>query len=60
MLPPWFRRKKPAPPSKTTAPVAPRLDELRAELAALISDADQRVDRMLERLRARESKEGTR
>lgn len=48
-------QKKPVPES--TSPAAPTLDQLRAELKAILTEADARVERMLERLRAREAKE---
>jgi hypothetical protein len=50
-----LRRKEPCKPAPPTA-----LEQVTAEIAAVLVEAHERVDRMLERLRAREPKQGAR
>jgi len=58
---PWYLRwskSKPAPESRSqTQP--PELERVRAELAKVVAETDERVERVIKRLLDREAKERT-
>jgi F0F1-type ATP synthase membrane subunit b/b' len=54
-----FRRKRATVPPLPAPHSLPALEEARKALAETISEADRRVDQILERLRAREEMESS-